>query len=206
VSAYLKPKAKDLPCLFAELVEKYNEVKLKSCEIKESQKWRSASNQETAKRLAIYYDYFPELSNLHSSLKSYSICERHYNQIIVTNQFYQHLISSVQENKRFRLNTEEENISTPDCSDLIIELDKAKGLLELNQLEIQQKSQSIIDLNDQIARMQQQLEDQRTEIEKLKKLLQEAYGDIAAINNLYDEQCKKNEILIGQQNSQFINQ
>ncbi|RHZ87684.1 hypothetical protein Glove_33g70 [Diversispora epigaea] len=165
VSAYLKLKAKDLPLYRA----------------------------KTAKRLTIYYNYFSELSNLHSSLKSYSICERHYNQIIATNQFYQHLISSVQENKRFRLNTEEENIIAPvNCSDLIIELDKARRLLELNQLEIQQKSQSITDLNNQIAQMQQQLEDQRTEI---------AYEDIAAIYNLYDEQCKKNEILIGQQST-----
>ncbi|RHZ81313.1 hypothetical protein Glove_122g21 [Diversispora epigaea] len=155
MSTYLKLRAKDLPCLFAKLVEKYNEVGLKSCEIKESQKWQNVSNLETAKRLTIYYYYFSELSNLHSSLKSYSICERHYNQIIVTNQFYQHLTSSIQENKRFRLNTEEENIITPvNHSDLIIELDNTKRLLELNQLKIQQKSQSITDLNNQIVQMQ----------------------------------------------------
>ena len=88
MSAYLKPRAKDLPCLFAELVEKYSEVELKLCATKKSQKWRNASNQRTAKRLALYHDYFPELSDLHSSLESYSICEKHYNQIIVANQFY----------------------------------------------------------------------------------------------------------------------
>ncbi|RHZ85397.1 hypothetical protein Glove_66g21 [Diversispora epigaea] len=54
--------------------------------------------------------------------------------------------------------------------------------------------------------MQQQLEDQRTKIEKFKKQLQKAYEDIAAIHNLYDKRCKKNKIFIGQQNSQFINQ
>ncbi|CAG8608311.1 9856_t:CDS:1, partial [Diversispora eburnea] len=48
--------------------------------------------------------------------------------------------------------------------------------------------------------------DQRTEIEKLKKQLQKAYEDIAKIHDLYNEQHKKNEILIRQQNSQFINQ
>ena len=69
MSTYLKPRAKDLPCLFAELVEKYSEVGLKSCETKESQKWRNASNQGTAKRLVLYHDYFPELSNLHFSLE-----------------------------------------------------------------------------------------------------------------------------------------
>ena len=99
VSAYQKPRAKDLPCLFSELVEKYNEVGLRTCETKESQKWRRASNQETAKRLMLYHNHLPELSNLHSSLGSYSICEKHYNQIIVTNQFHRHLVGLVQENK-----------------------------------------------------------------------------------------------------------
>src|SRR6185369_11776390 len=68
-------------------VEKCNEVALKTCETKESQKWRHASNQETANRLTHYHNCLPELSNLHSVLESYSICERHYNQIIVTNHF-----------------------------------------------------------------------------------------------------------------------
>src|SRR6185369_17828684 len=68
-------------------VEKCNEVALKTCETKESQKWRHASNQETANRLTHYHNCLPELSNLHSVLESYSICERHYDQIIVTNHF-----------------------------------------------------------------------------------------------------------------------
>ena len=80
MSTFQKLIVKDLPCLFAELVEKYNEVGLKACETKESQKWRHASNQETAKHLTLYHNYLPELSKLHSVLESYSICEKHYNQ------------------------------------------------------------------------------------------------------------------------------
>ena len=69
----------------------------------ESQVWRHANSQETAKRLAQYHTCFPELVVLHTSLDSYAICEKHYNQIIATNKFYQHLIGSNQENKRSRL-------------------------------------------------------------------------------------------------------
>ena len=56
----------------------------------------------------------PELAELHSSLTSYAICERHYNQIIATNQFYQHFISHSQENKRTRLDYDEDEIAQAD--------------------------------------------------------------------------------------------
>ena len=82
---------RNLPCLFAGLVEKYNEVGLKPCETNLSQRWRHASTQDTARRLTFYHDHFPELSDLYSSLDSYSLCERHYNQVIVTDQLSQHL-------------------------------------------------------------------------------------------------------------------
>ena len=35
-----KPKAKDLPCLFENLVEKYQGSRLAQCETKERQRWR----------------------------------------------------------------------------------------------------------------------------------------------------------------------
>lgn len=129
MSAFQKPRAKDLPCLFADLVEKYNGVGLKTCETKESQKWRHASNQETAKRLTLYHDYIPELFNFHSNLETYSVCENHYNQIIVANHFYQHIAGLVQENKRLRLNTDVTDNVHPS-----VELDRTRKLLELSQL------------------------------------------------------------------------
>ena len=90
----------------------------------------------------------------------YSICERHYNQAIATNQFYQHLVGSIQKNKRLWL--ENNNI------DSIVDLDKAKRLLKSMQIESQQKSQSIADLNNQVTQMQNYIEDQKNEIEELK--------------------------------------
>ena len=50
----LKQKAREFPCLFAELVEKYSKFGLKSCETKESQVWRYASGGQAIKRLALY--------------------------------------------------------------------------------------------------------------------------------------------------------
>ena len=116
--------------------------------MKESQIWQNANTQKTAKQLTQYHNYLPELANLYSSLKSYSICERYYNQIIITNQFYHLFTESNQKNKQFRLDIDKE--SSIDHSDIIAEFEKTKNLLEASHLEIQQKSQLVIELNNQI--------------------------------------------------------
>ena len=105
---------------------------------------------------------------------SYSICEKHYNQIIATNQFYQYLtlIGSAQDNKRFRFSTDEDNVTIPvDQPDVVAKLDRVRRLLKYNQLENQQ-SQLITDLTNRLTQMQRQLENQRDEIEDLKGQLQ----------------------------------
>ena len=51
--------------------------------------------------------------------------------------------------------------------------------------------------------MQQHLEDQNTEIAKLKKQLQKAYEDMNELRNLYEEESKKNEILTERWNLRF---
>lgn len=203
MSAYQKPRARDLPCIFANLVDNYRTIGLKTCETKESQAWRHASTQEAAKRLTQYHNYIPELASLHSSLKSYSICERHYNQIIST-KFYHDLTDSNQENKRFRLDTDED--SSIDHPNIIVEYEKTKSLLEASQQEIQQKSQLIVELNNQIVRIQKHLEDQKNEIEELKQKMQRAHDYASETQSLYEEQCKKNNDLIKQWDSRFDNQ
>src|SRR6185295_3536237 len=84
VTEYQKPQTKDLPCIFANLVDLYTDKGLKPCATKRNQTWRHASSKAAAERLLIYHDYIPELNSLHP-LDSYSICEIHYNQVIVTN-------------------------------------------------------------------------------------------------------------------------
>jgi|SRR6185369_14357586 len=87
-----KPLAKDLPCIFSCLFEKYKQKGLRKCETKESQTWRHANGSKAASRLSLFYGFFPELSPLENSLASYSICESHYNQIITTDKLYNSLL------------------------------------------------------------------------------------------------------------------
>ncbi len=54
--------------------------------------------------------------------------------------------------------------------------------------------------------MQNYIEDQKNEIEELKRRLQRAYDNMSMMQNLYDEQCKTNEILIKQWSSRFDDQ
>ncbi|KAF0475771.1 hypothetical protein F8M41_024574 [Gigaspora margarita] len=91
-----KIRAQDLPYVFENLVEKYEGIGLKSCKTKETQRWRHASAQEAARQLTFYFPYFTELANLRSSTV-YSLCEKHYNQLIVSNNLYNLLQGSTEE-------------------------------------------------------------------------------------------------------------
>ncbi|RIB16194.1 hypothetical protein C2G38_2190677 [Gigaspora rosea] len=77
------------------------EIGLKSCEAKETQRWQHASAQEAARKLTFYFPYFTKLANLRS-LTVYSFCERHYNQLIVSNNLYKLLQGSTEERNRIR--------------------------------------------------------------------------------------------------------
>lgn len=64
--------------------EKYAEKNLKLCETKLNQRWRHASGSLVMSCINIFTNYFPELSLLIGSLENYSLCEGHYNQIIIS--------------------------------------------------------------------------------------------------------------------------
>ncbi|GBC22372.2 hypothetical protein GLOIN_2v1770734 [Rhizophagus irregularis DAOM 181602=DAOM 197198] len=70
--------------------------------------WRHADTKAVASRLLLYHIFIPELIHLQTSLELYSLCEKHYNQIISTNHFYQFLLNPDQttsfqnQNKRKR--------------------------------------------------------------------------------------------------------
>ena len=80
--------------MFATIVHKYLESKLKQCETKSNQYWRQVSGKAVKVRLQLFTEYFPELSSLIDSLENYSICEKHYNQIVAINKFYETLLNS----------------------------------------------------------------------------------------------------------------
>jgi hypothetical protein len=52
------------------------------CEIKENQTWRFASGDVAVKRINIMAKYFPELFLLIDFLEDYSLCQKHYNQVV----------------------------------------------------------------------------------------------------------------------------
>ena len=52
---------------------------------KSNQYWRQASGNAVKERLQLFTEYFPELSSLIDTLANYSLCEKHYNQIVATN-------------------------------------------------------------------------------------------------------------------------
>ncbi|CAG8481033.1 6224_t:CDS:2, partial [Scutellospora calospora] len=158
-----------------------------------------------AKKLLLYYTHFLELTELHSSLDSYSVCERHYNQIIVTNNLYNILEGLAEESKRTQLDANQDNL-TDSYTVLTAKFGKAMKHLEFIQTEVQQKSQLITDLENRIGRMQLYIEEQKNEIETLKSKLQRAHDSIIEVRNLYDEKSKHNEALIKQWNLRFSTQ
>ena len=79
-----RPFAGTLPCLFSTLSDKYSEKQLKQCDIKSGQRFRQASGDKVKDRVKLFAKYFTELYSLIDFLDDYSICIRHYNQIIAT--------------------------------------------------------------------------------------------------------------------------
>jgi len=82
-----KVAPKNLPCLFESLANECDESQLARCETKQSQKWRHATANVAAQRITEMAKCFPELSALLDSLENYSLCERHYNQIVVNKSY-----------------------------------------------------------------------------------------------------------------------
>ena len=58
---------------------------------KEKLKWHFASGEKPTERAKLLAKYFPELFSLLNSLENYSICEKHYNQLVANNYFIEHL-------------------------------------------------------------------------------------------------------------------
>ncbi|RIB26102.1 hypothetical protein C2G38_2164177, partial [Gigaspora rosea] len=138
-------------------------------------------------------------------LDTHSICSIHYNQIVINNQFYEHLVGSVQESQTSNFDTVEDNPRI-NITNSMNQLGSIQQFLELVRQENYQKSQLITELNGQIELMHQYIDEQQNEIEELKNKLQCAYNNMAEVQDLYDEQRKQNEALIEQWISRFSSQ
>ncbi|CAG8825548.1 45708_t:CDS:2, partial [Gigaspora margarita] len=146
------------------------------------EKWRNTNRPLAAKRIRLFYKFFSDLANL--NLENQTPCLDNTN------------------NNDLSINT----------TNLIVKLDRIKQFVDLVQLENQQKSKLIMDLNGQIEEIQKFIYDQRieieelrgkldnqeNEIEELRSRLQRAYDNIAKSQDLCDENIKHNEMLVEQ--------
>ena len=84
--ANTRKPAKNLTCLFKDIADKYPERRLAPCKT-DSRIWKHASSHSAVERTIELAKYFPELSPLINSLEDFSLCEKHYNQIVATDYF-----------------------------------------------------------------------------------------------------------------------
>lgn len=201
-----------LPCLFKDIVDKYPESQLRPCKT-DSLTWKHASSSAAAERINEIAKYFPELFLL--NLENFSLCVNHYNQIVATKNFVQNLlisdssedldVHSIKESKKVRrdeiletssisvdTNNDDENGIVNHEPNLLRELQSTKHLLAICRFDCQQKSQHILQL-------QQQLEAKNCEIETLKQMLIDSYSQLNQAQN-------KNNVLIKHWDSRFDNQ
>ncbi|CAG8759001.1 5658_t:CDS:1, partial [Racocetra fulgida] len=75
------------------------------CKPDKEQQWQNASANTVTKKLTELAKYFTELTSFLESLKSYSLCEWHYNQIVAKPSFIKQFIdkSNLDESERKRV-------------------------------------------------------------------------------------------------------
>ena len=185
-----KPEAKNLPCIFATFIDKYPESQLVQCENKEKQRWRHASAEAAVSKITILAEYFPELNLLLDSLEDYSLCEKHYNQVI--NSFINKLqrdeldfkveskgkrlkLSSGNELPAFRDFKVQVSLPDPECQKLLTKIDELEYCNEqlLSENEILKKK-----LNSRFDSQQDRIE-AITDIDKKER--NNLYNDIVNI-------------------------
>jgi hypothetical protein len=168
-----KLEAKDLPCLLGTLAKEYDEGHLPGCETKENQKWRRASASAATKGITEMAKYFPELSTFLDSLENYSLCERHYNQVVVKKSFIKRatkldnsVFSDSEETERKRLRLSKDN-DLPTCEKAFCDAGVQTSLPDPAYEELSKRIQELENFNRQLL----------SENAALKKRLDDAFGD-----------------------------
>ncbi|CAG8822572.1 11214_t:CDS:2, partial [Gigaspora margarita] len=110
--------------------------------------------ENPAKQLAFFKPYFPELSTL--SLENYLLCQTYYNQVVMSNQFYEHLTSYFQEN----LPDTDIDTQTPSYTDLIAKLDVTKTILENQARETEELTKRLQHVYKEVNTYQRLYKDQ----------------------------------------------
>ncbi|RIB16285.1 hypothetical protein C2G38_2038690 [Gigaspora rosea] len=205
------PLAKDLLCAFATLVPLYKNLGLLECETKSLQTMRHASSKLSQDCLPLYNNFFPELVQIQTHLEDFSLCEKHYNQIIVSDFLRQMLVSSnIPKN---RCNNQKRQINSNNFDNRIIEkqarysheTDVEKNICEVG-VQVNQETHDVgiqvsnITLESRVYLLQLQLNSKINEIEDLKKQLDYAYDYVMESWERVQELSKINKEITEQNN------
>src|SRR6266540_1985965 len=195
-----KLNAKNLPCLFNFFANSYPESKLAQCEVKEDQKWRHASANAAIKRITEIAKYFSKLFLLLNSLENYSLCEKHYNQVIAKNFF----IKQLKANNLIFSNLEEEfqtlDLFEKKFSDFGVQvflLDPAHESLLKRIDELENLNKQLLFENETLKkRVNERFTDQQDRIESIieiaKKERSNVYKDIVSLIKNHERFCLDN--------------
>ncbi|CAG8739086.1 20332_t:CDS:2 [Dentiscutata erythropus] len=164
-------KVKELPYIFIDLVSKYNDLGLSVCGMSRLGHWKKANGPAATKKLNAFQDFIPELRDREFS--QFSICVNYYNQTIVNNLFYQHLLDISSAGERFWLDISPNNVE-------IVADDVSLHLLEFEKI--------VENNNFIITKLQRQVENKNRVISKLNIQLEECHNVMAQFEELYQEQ------------------
>ncbi|RHZ52550.1 hypothetical protein Glove_460g24 [Diversispora epigaea] len=193
------------PCLFATFVDLYHYTKqLVECETKEIQRIRNTSTNFILKKIQLFIPYFPELSNIQNELEKYSICEKHYNQIIAKDNYLNYLkeetlyyprkrsrnINYLDKSNSIDNNLQTESITSIDIgvqvtmdNTLLLEIESLKNSLDTLVSGHSKQSQIIKTSNNRIFELENERKNLKTQINEL-------YSKLESIN-LYLNQFEK---------------
>ncbi|RIB04263.1 hypothetical protein C2G38_2284631 [Gigaspora rosea] len=173
---------------------------------------RHASSKLPQDCLPLYNNFFPELVQIQTHLEDFYLCEKHYNQIIVSDFLRQMLVSSnIPKNRR---NNQKRQINSNNFDNRIIEkqarysheTDVEKNMCEVG-VQVNQETHEIgiqvsdITLESRVYLLQLQLSSKINEIEDLKKQLDYAYDYVMESWERVQELSKINKEITEQNNA-----
>ncbi|CAG8750468.1 10196_t:CDS:2, partial [Ambispora leptoticha] len=190
-------KAKDLPCIFLDLVRYYSDQGLNVCGMPKSEHWRNANAPAAARKLEAFQDLIPELRD--QQFSQFSICVNHYNQVIANDNFYQHLLDSSSRIPQLDVSSNTDEAVVDDVSRHLFEFER---VAEHNRYVITELQRQVQNKNRVISRLNERLEECHRMISQLEELYQEQYEAYQRQqlteqwNSRYDNQHKRIQAVI----------
>ncbi|CAG8638605.1 10566_t:CDS:2, partial [Dentiscutata heterogama] len=180
----------ELPCALASSVSLHDSSGLLECETKERQTIWHADSNLAKNRLPLYNSFFPELIQIQTHLEDFSLCEKHYNQLIVSDFLRQQARTEHAYKIEVEKNTCEIGIQTDEFSNK-----------NTRDIGIQVTDNMSHTLENYINILQTQLSIKMNEIENLQKQLDYAYDYVIESWERIQEINKINKELSDQNNA-----